>query len=99
MPVSLSSMVLHIGADTKDAESGLDRVNNHVGRMGGLVGITSLAFTGGMGAIASGVMEAGRALKGMLTNAEQAQACLLIHISEPTRLLSISYAVFCLKKK
>ena len=23
----------------------------------------------------------------------------LIHISEPTRLLSISYAVFCLKKK
>src|SRR5678816_497262 len=42
--------------------------------MGGLVGITSLAFTGGMGAIASGVMEAGRALKGMLTNAEQAQA-------------------------
>ena len=27
-------------------------------------------------------------------------ACLaLIHISEPTRLLSISYAVFCLKKK
>eukprot|EP00658_Telonema_sp_P-2_P072808 TRINITY_DN61904_c0_g1_i1.p2 TRINITY_DN61904_c0_g1~~TRINITY_DN61904_c0_g1_i1.p2 ORF type:complete len:131 (+),score=49.83 TRINITY_DN61904_c0_g1_i1:2-394(+) len=28
------------------------------------------------------------------------QVCLsLIHISEPTRLLSISYAVFCLKKK
>eukprot|EP00658_Telonema_sp_P-2_P001419 TRINITY_DN1052_c0_g1_i8.p1 TRINITY_DN1052_c0_g1~~TRINITY_DN1052_c0_g1_i8.p1 ORF type:complete len:143 (-),score=21.44 TRINITY_DN1052_c0_g1_i8:64-492(-) len=30
------------------------------------------------------------------------EACLelsLIHISEPTRLLSISYAVFCLKKK
>ena len=25
--------------------------------------------------------------------------CLLLHISEPTRLLSISYAVFCLKKK
>ena len=25
--------------------------------------------------------------------------CLFIHISEPTRLLSISYAVFCLKKK
>src|SRR5678816_136574 len=24
---------------------------------------------------------------------------LLVHISEPTRLLSISYAVFCLKKK
>ena len=23
----------------------------------------------------------------------------LIHISEPTRLLSISYAVFCMKKK
>eukprot|EP00658_Telonema_sp_P-2_P047934 TRINITY_DN36493_c0_g1_i2.p1 TRINITY_DN36493_c0_g1~~TRINITY_DN36493_c0_g1_i2.p1 ORF type:complete len:150 (+),score=37.16 TRINITY_DN36493_c0_g1_i2:148-597(+) len=27
------------------------------------------------------------------------QALSLIHISEPTRLLSISYAVFCLKKK
>src|SRR5665648_403145 len=26
-------------------------------------------------------------------------ACLLIHISEPTRLGMISYAVFCLKKK
>src|SRR5674536_379739 len=32
-------------------------------------------------------------------NAEQTEAALsLIHISEPTRLLSISYAVFCLKK-
>eukprot|EP00658_Telonema_sp_P-2_P044829 TRINITY_DN32735_c0_g1_i1.p1 TRINITY_DN32735_c0_g1~~TRINITY_DN32735_c0_g1_i1.p1 ORF type:complete len:196 (+),score=54.29 TRINITY_DN32735_c0_g1_i1:60-647(+) len=29
----------------------------------------------------------------------QAQQLSLIHISEPTRLLSISYAVFCLKKK
>jgi len=28
-----------------------------------------------------------------------ANTCLFIHISEPTRLLSISYAVFCLKKK
>eukprot|EP00658_Telonema_sp_P-2_P008821 TRINITY_DN13336_c0_g1_i1.p1 TRINITY_DN13336_c0_g1~~TRINITY_DN13336_c0_g1_i1.p1 ORF type:complete len:122 (+),score=33.88 TRINITY_DN13336_c0_g1_i1:95-460(+) len=28
-----------------------------------------------------------------------AQCLSLIHISEPTRLLSISYAVFCLKKK
>ena len=27
------------------------------------------------------------------------EALSLIHISEPTRLLSISYAVFCLKKK
>src|SRR5678816_3617100 len=27
------------------------------------------------------------------------QVLSLIHISEPTRLLSISYAVFCLKKK
>ena len=27
-----------------------------------------------------------------------AQGLSLIHISEPTRLLSISYAVFCLKK-
>ena len=29
----------------------------------------------------------------------QFQELSLIHISEPTRLLSISYAVFCLKKK
>src|SRR5678815_5868489 len=29
----------------------------------------------------------------------QPQDLSLIHISEPTRLLSISYAVFCLKKK
>eukprot|EP00658_Telonema_sp_P-2_P076686 TRINITY_DN675_c0_g1_i9.p2 TRINITY_DN675_c0_g1~~TRINITY_DN675_c0_g1_i9.p2 ORF type:complete len:125 (-),score=36.77 TRINITY_DN675_c0_g1_i9:80-454(-) len=30
---------------------------------------------------------------------EQGMYLSLIHISEPTRLLSISYAVFCLKKK
>src|SRR5665254_14116 len=30
---------------------------------------------------------------------ELLQPLSLIHISEPTRLLSISYAVFCLKKK
>src|SRR5678815_5995999 len=30
---------------------------------------------------------------------QPADALSLIHISEPTRLLSISYAVFCLKKK
>ena len=29
----------------------------------------------------------------------QSEFLSLIHISEPTRLLSISYAVFCLKKK
>ena len=36
------------------------------------------------------------------TNSEALRLALelsLIHISEPTRLLSISYAVFCLKKK
>eukprot|EP00658_Telonema_sp_P-2_P067216 TRINITY_DN56153_c0_g1_i2.p1 TRINITY_DN56153_c0_g1~~TRINITY_DN56153_c0_g1_i2.p1 ORF type:complete len:254 (+),score=79.15 TRINITY_DN56153_c0_g1_i2:99-764(+) len=32
-------------------------------------------------------------------NLDTPQALSLIHISEPTRLLSISYAVFCLKKK
>ena len=30
---------------------------------------------------------------------DQTLSLSLIHISEPTRLLSISYAVFCLKKK
>ena len=34
-----------------------------------------------------------------LQRAAQAVDLSLIHISEPTRLLSISYAVFCLKKK
>ena len=34
-----------------------------------------------------------------LVLSDQDMACLLLHISEPTRLLSISYAVFCLKKK
>src|SRR5678815_1029304 len=39
-------------------------------------------------------------LKAMGRNsAETLHALSLIHISEPTRLLSISYAVFCLKKK
>eukprot|EP00658_Telonema_sp_P-2_P034517 TRINITY_DN25198_c0_g1_i3.p2 TRINITY_DN25198_c0_g1~~TRINITY_DN25198_c0_g1_i3.p2 ORF type:complete len:185 (+),score=59.09 TRINITY_DN25198_c0_g1_i3:158-712(+) len=33
------------------------------------------------------------------TELESANDLSLIHISEPTRLLSISYAVFCLKKK
>src|SRR5678816_2328077 len=37
---------------------------------------------------------------GVREGGEGARVCLsLIHISEPTRLLSISYAVFCLKKK
>ena len=39
-------------------------------------------------------------LRDLLERARSAGAQLsLIHISEPTRLLSISYAVFCLKKK
>eukprot|EP00658_Telonema_sp_P-2_P042590 TRINITY_DN30603_c0_g1_i1.p1 TRINITY_DN30603_c0_g1~~TRINITY_DN30603_c0_g1_i1.p1 ORF type:complete len:121 (-),score=17.64 TRINITY_DN30603_c0_g1_i1:6-368(-) len=35
----------------------------------------------------------------MKENADIPYQLSLIHISEPTRLLSISYAVFCLKKK
>ena len=35
----------------------------------------------------------------VFTDPEVSRALSLIHISEPTRLLSISYAVFCLKKK
>eukprot|EP00658_Telonema_sp_P-2_P056343 TRINITY_DN44806_c0_g1_i2.p2 TRINITY_DN44806_c0_g1~~TRINITY_DN44806_c0_g1_i2.p2 ORF type:complete len:169 (+),score=11.73 TRINITY_DN44806_c0_g1_i2:511-1017(+) len=34
-----------------------------------------------------------------ISNIELVRSLSLIHISEPTRLLSISYAVFCLKKK
>eukprot|EP00658_Telonema_sp_P-2_P004075 TRINITY_DN11527_c0_g1_i5.p1 TRINITY_DN11527_c0_g1~~TRINITY_DN11527_c0_g1_i5.p1 ORF type:complete len:115 (+),score=19.15 TRINITY_DN11527_c0_g1_i5:301-645(+) len=36
---------------------------------------------------------------GNVSDPEFALELSLIHISEPTRLLSISYAVFCLKKK
>ena len=35
----------------------------------------------------------------VLQTGHMVQELSLIHISEPTRLLSISYAVFCLKKK
>src|SRR5678815_1246846 len=45
---------------------------------------------GGMGEVWLAVRSDGR---------YQGQCLSLIHISEPTRLLSISYAVFCLKKK
>src|SRR5678816_485376 len=37
--------------------------------------------------------------KGQIVREIDALGLSLIHISEPTRLLSISYAVFCLKKK
>ena len=37
--------------------------------------------------------------KNGVTTGDQYYVLSLIHISEPTRLLSISYAVFCLKKK
>eukprot|EP00658_Telonema_sp_P-2_P056811 TRINITY_DN45265_c0_g1_i1.p1 TRINITY_DN45265_c0_g1~~TRINITY_DN45265_c0_g1_i1.p1 ORF type:complete len:123 (+),score=16.51 TRINITY_DN45265_c0_g1_i1:43-411(+) len=40
-----------------------------------------------------------RCAAGLLQSALVGQLLSLIHISEPTRLLSISYAVFCLKKK
>ena len=38
-------------------------------------------------------------LENRLAMLQAALGLSLIHISEPTRLLSISYAVFCLKKK
>src|SRR5674536_382044 len=37
--------------------------------------------------------------EGAYNHVKKHQQLSLIHISEPTRLLSISYAVFCLKKK
>src|SRR5678815_6158301 len=40
----------------------------------------------------------GDAARGIGFRPQQEQLLSLIHISEPTRLLSISYAVFCLKK-
>ena len=41
----------------------------------------------------------GRTVAAILENFQQGDGLSLIHISEPTRLLSISYAVFCLTKK
>ena len=38
-------------------------------------------------------------LNAQAAEVDSLQELSLIHISEPTRLLSISYAVFCLKKK
>src|SRR5678815_2168699 len=38
-------------------------------------------------------------LRGVRLSISMPEILSLIHISEPTRLLSISYAVFCLKKK
>eukprot|EP00658_Telonema_sp_P-2_P073570 TRINITY_DN62665_c0_g1_i1.p1 TRINITY_DN62665_c0_g1~~TRINITY_DN62665_c0_g1_i1.p1 ORF type:complete len:219 (+),score=61.48 TRINITY_DN62665_c0_g1_i1:226-882(+) len=43
--------------------------------------------------------EAAPVAKGAAADGTAAEVLSLIHISEPTRLLSISYAVFCLKKK
>src|SRR5678815_5985954 len=44
-------------------------------------------------------VEAARKLLVLAQAAGDERSISLIHISEPTRLLSISYAVFCLKKK
>eukprot|EP00658_Telonema_sp_P-2_P010350 TRINITY_DN13902_c0_g1_i6.p1 TRINITY_DN13902_c0_g1~~TRINITY_DN13902_c0_g1_i6.p1 ORF type:complete len:609 (-),score=174.92 TRINITY_DN13902_c0_g1_i6:74-1900(-) len=44
-------------------------------------------------------LRAAEAVANSLTPQDIAEDLSLIHISEPTRLLSISYAVFCLKKK
>ena len=41
----------------------------------------------------------GVSIAGLFEEAGDGYALSLIHISEPTRLLSTSYAVFCLKKK
>lgn len=58
MPVALTSLLLHVGADTRDAESGLGRINDHVGRMGGLVGGLAATFTGGMAVVGGAVLGA-----------------------------------------
>ena len=54
---------------------------------------------------ASGIEISGKGIRKMLDEQlesikkQRGYSLSLIHISEPTRLLSISYAVFCLKKK
>ena len=65
----------------------------------------AIAFIRGFGlksgAFASSVAHDSHNVVAVGTNDEDLTAAILslIHISEPTRLLSISYAVFCLKKK
>ena len=60
---------------------------------------TDIAFLGGM---INYILEKNKYFKDYVVNYTNASFIVnlsLIHISEPTRLLSISYAVFCLKKK
>src|SRR5262249_60795808 len=52
----------------------------------------------GVGGIGTPVLGIGTAV-GLVVADDVVAGLSLIHISEPTRLLSISYAVFCLKKK
>eukprot|EP00658_Telonema_sp_P-2_P022773 TRINITY_DN19116_c0_g1_i13.p1 TRINITY_DN19116_c0_g1~~TRINITY_DN19116_c0_g1_i13.p1 ORF type:complete len:289 (+),score=59.62 TRINITY_DN19116_c0_g1_i13:205-1071(+) len=67
--------------------------------------VTATAVLGmfGLAAVAAWLIGYGRCVLApadlALTLAGQDMYLSLIHISEPTRLLSISYAVFCLKKK
>lgn len=73
MPISLTSLLLHVGADTKDAESGLGRIGGLVGGMGKTFGATAIAMTGGMGLIGAGVLAAAGTLKGFVEAAEDGQ--------------------------
>src|SRR5665254_24605 len=61
--------------------------------------VTDRATGAGAGTASGTSGRSKRASGGGEYTAASIQVLSLIHISEPTRLLSISYAVFCLKKK
>src|SRR5678816_505051 len=105
MTEELGSIGVKLRVDLSDLDRAEQRVKKTVGQIGrehtisfkvGNVNVTEVqrqiaSITRGKVDIKVGVSlpgNAGRLLK-----------LSLIHISEPTRLLSISYAVFCLKKK
>ena len=68
----------------------------------GMLQVALSSFGGGMSAWSQRIVVEQRrwmSNESFITGLTVARLLSLIHISEPTRLLSISYAVFCLKKK
>jgi hypothetical protein len=73
MPISLSSMILHFGADTSSAVHGVDDITNHTKSMGGIFHATRLSMTGGMAAISEAVMSGVEVVKGFVEAAKEGQ--------------------------
>eukprot|EP00658_Telonema_sp_P-2_P041392 TRINITY_DN295_c0_g1_i6.p1 TRINITY_DN295_c0_g1~~TRINITY_DN295_c0_g1_i6.p1 ORF type:complete len:191 (+),score=30.54 TRINITY_DN295_c0_g1_i6:491-1063(+) len=105
-PLSLLAVSLHCDAACLSAElassSRMGVVMRHAPGSGG--GWTQagrrhqLGSVGGSSSLRGGRLDVECRAECLILN-EEVDELSLIHISEPTRLLSISYAVFCLKKK